>query len=154
MWVIFLVAWIVPPSLVDHSPKLIAIGDWPKNGLLSGQTTTFWKTEVIQSYLRICGTCDPISFCAYSKGREWSKFDYKWLIPTMLNKNGIQIKNWELFTCKLFFFSIAQIWSSGCMFWMSNDVKSVGVHCIRHQYSEERTGGGRQRCKNANCINS
>ena len=32
----------------------------PKNGPPSGQTATYRKTEVIQSYLRIWGTYDPI----------------------------------------------------------------------------------------------
>ena len=32
----------------------------PKDGLPSSQTATYQKTEVIQSYLRIWGTYDPI----------------------------------------------------------------------------------------------
>ena len=32
----------------------------PPNDLPSGQTTTYQKTEGIQSYLRIWGTYDPI----------------------------------------------------------------------------------------------
>ena len=32
----------------------------PKNGPPSGQTATYRKTEVIQSYLRMWGTYDPI----------------------------------------------------------------------------------------------
>ena len=32
----------------------------PRHGLFSGQTTTYWKTKGIQSYLRIWGTYDPI----------------------------------------------------------------------------------------------
>ena len=30
----------------------------PKNGQPSGQRTIYWKTECIQSYLRICGRYD------------------------------------------------------------------------------------------------
>ena len=33
---------------------------WPENGLLSGQTDIYRKTEGIQSYLRIWGRYDPI----------------------------------------------------------------------------------------------
>ena len=69
MWVIFLVVQMVPPSFVSHGPKLrvLKIGDWlkmaksgPENGPLSGQTAIYGKTEVVQSYLRIWGTYDPI----------------------------------------------------------------------------------------------
>ena len=60
---------MVPPSFVSHGPKLrvLKIGDWlkmaksgPENGPLSGQTAIYGKTEVVQSYLRIWGTYDPI----------------------------------------------------------------------------------------------
>ena len=36
----------------------------------SGQTTTYRKTEVIQSYLRIWGTCDPIGLDS-SDPKKW-----------------------------------------------------------------------------------
>ena len=43
-------------------PKRVTFGNQGHNilSLSSGQTTTYWKTKGIQSYLRTWGNCDPI----------------------------------------------------------------------------------------------
>ena len=45
----------------------------PKNGAPSDQTATFRKTEVIQSYLRIWGTYDPIE-SGPSDPKKWGLY--------------------------------------------------------------------------------
>ena len=45
----------------------------PRNGPPSSQTATYQKTEVIQSYLRIWGTYDPIESGA-SEPKKWGLY--------------------------------------------------------------------------------
>ena len=53
----------------------------PKNGAPSGQTTTYRKTEVMQSYLRIWGTYDPIE-SGPSEPKKWGLY-------------GCSVKKWR-----------------------------------------------------------
>ena len=68
---------MVLPSFVDHGPKLreliVAIGDCPEMAKIrsgSQKTAIYRKSEVIQSYLRIWGTYDPIE-SGPSEPKNW-----------------------------------------------------------------------------------
>ena len=66
---------------IDFRPKNSVFGpknghfkqSVPKNGPPSGQTATYRKTEVIQSYLRIWGTYDPIE-SGPSDPKKWGLY--------------------------------------------------------------------------------
>ena len=75
---------MVLPSFIDHGPKLRvlirAIGDWsemakirPGGRKTARQMATYRKTEVIQSYLRIWGTYDPIE-SGPSDPKKWGLY--------------------------------------------------------------------------------
>ena len=66
--------WIFGPKTALLGPKRSILGNRAqKNGLPRGQTATYRKTEVIQSYLRIWRTHDPIE-SGPSDPKKWGLY--------------------------------------------------------------------------------
>ena len=75
-----------------------AIGPW--NGPKSGQTAIYWKTEGVQSYLRIWGTYDPIDLDPSDMGEALKNADFRAKNATKkiqtLSKNCVTIMTGHL----------------------------------------------------------